>query len=117
MVTKSEYLFAFLCIPSRIILALLARDRLTSGEGIPMWARVLAIAVGFSFLRLWLNPGLRPTGPETFGKPIWWNSVRPIHAILWISFAIAALMDKEYAWKFLAADVIIGLTSLYFIKS
>lgn len=116
MIGPSDYLFALLCIPSRILIAAYARDRSRNGQGIPHILTILAFAFAIGFFRLWLNPSLRPTGPETFGKPIWWNSVRPIHSILWLAFAVAVLMDKPYAWKFLAVDVLVGLASYFFLK-
>ena len=58
---------------------------------------------------------LRPTGIETGGKKIWWNSYRPLFAAIWILFGIASLLNKSYAWKILSFDVIIGLF-LFFNK-
>lgn len=106
----SEYLFALGCIPSRTLIALWAKDNQ------PTWFIAIAALVALSFFRLWLNPELRPVGVETFGKPIWWNQMRIIHAILWMSFALAALQGRDWAWKLLALDVILGLASFFFIK-
>jgi hypothetical protein len=44
------------------------------------------------------------------GEKIWWNNLRPIHAILYILFAISAINKKSYSWIFLLIDVILGLT-------
>jgi hypothetical protein len=38
------------------------------------------IAIGFLSIYLF---GLREKGAETQGQPIWWNSIRPIHSILY----------------------------------
>ena len=110
MVTRSEVLFAFACIPSRILIALWAKDNQ------PKWAPIVAIITALAFFRLWLNPSLRATGLETFGQPIWWNQMRIVHAALWMAFALAALMGKDWAWRLLALDVVVGLASVFFIK-
>lgn len=109
MLTKSEILFLALCIPSRIALALGAREY--PKELIPF---ALAFAIGSMYFYL---TGTRTTGAETFGKPIWWNDMRPIHAFMWAAFVVAALQGKKWAWKLLAADVIIGLTAFFFVKN
>ena len=68
----------------------------------------IAIAVGFWTIYL---TGARRTGPEVFGKPIWWNSLRPVHGTLYGAFAIMALnpSTSKDAWKLLALDWVIGL--------
>lgn len=80
----------------------------------PVWLKrigYLALIPGIGFLVIWLT-GARKTGPETFGAPIWWNNLRPIHGMLYLLFAIFAIHgDNENAWKVLALDVIIGLAS------
>lgn len=49
-----------------------------------------------------------------FGGEAWWNSLRPVHAIIYLLFAYSAIHGKTYAWKFLLFDVILGLVS--FVK-
>lgn len=105
---KSEVLFLALCIPSRITLALGAREY--PKELIPF---ALAFSLGSTYYYL---SGTRRTGVETFGRPIWWNDLRPVHALMWFAFVIAAIGGKRWAWKLLAADVIIGLLSFFFLK-
>ena len=110
MVSRSELLFAFGCVPMRTLVALYARE-----NPHPLLI-LMSIIYVLRSIQLWRNPSLRPSGPETFGAPIWWNSMRPIHALLWLLFAISAIMKKEYAWKFLALDVVLGLASIFFLK-
>jgi len=108
MLTKSEILFLALCIPSRIALSLGAREY--PKELIPF-----ALVFGLGSLYYYLS-GTRTTGAETFGKPIWWNDMRPIHAFMWIAFAVMAFQGKKWAWKILAADVLLGLAAFFFLK-
>ena len=102
---KCIALFLLLCIPSRASIAYLAKN--ISSEYLPYMGTVALIpAIGFLLIFL---TGSRKTGFETFGSKIWWNSLRPLHSLLYFAFAIAAVQKKEYAWKFLALDVAIGL--------
>ena len=55
--------------------------------------------------------GSRKTGAEVFGDKIWWNNLRPIHAILYTLFAYNAINKNRKAWIYLFIDVIIGLIS------
>ena len=45
-------------------------------------------AIGFSYIFL---TGSRKTGIEVFGSKIWWNKLRPLHAILYGLFAYNAI--------------------------
>ena len=65
-------------------------------------------AIGFSYIFL---TGSRKTGAEVFGDKIWWNNLRPIHAILYTLFAYNAINKNRKAWIYLLIDVIIGLIS------
>ena len=49
------------------------------------------------------------TGGEVFGSKIWWNDLRPIHASLYILFALLALKKNKYSWVPLLVDVTFGL--------
>jgi hypothetical protein len=68
----------------------------------------LVPAVGFMYIYL---TGSRKTGGETFGEKIWWNDLRPVHAILYILFAYNAIIGNKQAWIYLLADVLFGLIS------
>tara|TARA_Y100001970_G_scaffold285211_1_gene404310 strand:+ start:1464 stop:1724 length:261 start_codon:yes stop_codon:yes gene_type:complete len=76
-----------------------------------------AIVPGLGFLYFYFS-GTRKTGPETFGKPIWWNTLRPIHGILYLIFAYMAINKNHDAWIVLLIDAIIGvIASLIFYGS
>ena len=68
----------------------------------------LVPAVGFIYIYL---TGSRKTGGETFGEKIWWNNLRPVHAILYLLFAYNAIIGNKRAWIYLLADVLFGLLS------
>jgi hypothetical protein len=71
----------------------------------------LALVPAIGFLFIWLT-GSRKSGPETLGAPIWWNNLRPVHALFYLTFAYLAIHGiKEHAWKVLALDVSLGFLS------
>jgi hypothetical protein len=39
----------------------------------------------------------RDYGPETFGKRIWWNDLRPVHAVLHLLFALTSMYQFVYS--------------------
>lgn len=65
-------------------------------------------AIGFTYIYF---TGSRKTGAEVFGDKIWWNNLRPIHALLYGLFAYNAIIMKPFAWTFLLLDVLVGLFS------
>jgi hypothetical protein len=73
----------------------------------------LALLPAIGFLYIYLT-GSRQTGPETYGEKIWWNSLRPVHSALYFLFAYNAINGNKESWKFLLADVIIGLISFLY---
>jgi hypothetical protein len=70
----------------------------------------LALLPAIGFIYIFLT-GSRQSGPETFGDKIWWNNLRPIHAILYLLFAYNAIIGNKQAWIYLLADVLFGLIS------
>ena len=44
------------------------------------------------------------------GEKIWWNHLRPIHSVLYFTFAILAICKKtDIAWKPLLVDDLIAI--------
>jgi drug/metabolite transporter (DMT)-like permease len=110
MHAKRAAIFLVGCIGARLLLVLLAYH-LARREPRALRAMALvAIAVSIGFFFIWSN-GLRKTGPETFGEPIWWNDLRPVHSALYAVFAVLAFREEtqRHAWAVLLADVAIGL--------
>ena len=104
-IQKRFLLFLFGCIGSRIGFAYLAKE--INKEYLPYMGYISFIpAIGFMYIFL---TGSREKGGEVFGSKIWWNSLRPIHAILWGLFSLYAINKKRESWRFLAIDVSIGL--------
>lgn len=105
-VTQKRFvLFLFGCIVSRILFMLLSKY--INIKYLPILGYIALIpAIGFTYIFL---TNSRKTGPEVFGNKIWWNYLRPVHALLYGLFAYFAINKKVYSWIFLLIDVIIGL--------
>ena len=102
--------FLLLCIPSRIIIALIAKY--TSPKYLS-YLGYLAIlpAIGFAYIFIF---GKRKRGGETFGQKIWWNHMRPIHSFMFALFAYLAINKNKNSHLVLFADAFIGLVSFLY---
>ena len=89
------------CIGTRLLLVLL-------GYMYPEIIGTIVLIPAIGFLVIYFG-GLRKTGIETGGAPIWWNHLRPFHALMYILFSIFSSYNG--AWLFLLVDVMVGLTA------
>ena len=99
-------LLAFLigCMGARLLLVYVIKQ-LNKG-----WLRLvgyLAILPVFGFLYIFFT-GVR-NNVGAFGEKVWWNGLRPVHAILYSLFAYFAILGNRHAWKFLFVDAIVSL--------
>ena len=102
---KRIILFMLGCVFTRLFIVYLAKN--IDEEYLPyMGYMALIPAIGFSVIYL---GDLRKTGGEVFGDKIWWNSIRPIHALLYFIFSIMAINKNRNSYKVLLVDVIFGL--------
>lgn len=105
---KRLLLFLIGCIGTRSIFAYLAKIASLDVLRVMGWIALMP-AIGFIYIFI---TGSRKTGAEVFGEKIWWNSLRPIHGLLYFTFAWLAINGvRGMAWKVLAADVVIGLSA------
>jgi hypothetical protein len=106
-IQKRFALFLFGCILVRSIFVYIAAT--IRIEYLPYLGYLALIPViGWIYI---LATGSRKTGQETMGQPIWWNSLRYVHALLYLTFAILAILKINKAWIVLLVDVIVGLTA------
>ena len=104
---KRFLLFLCGCIPTRAAFVYIAKN--VSLQYLPLLGYVALLpAIGFIYVYL---SGTRTTGPETFGDKIWWNHLRPIHALFYLLFAYNAIQRIQNAWIYLMYDVLLGLFS------
>jgi hypothetical protein len=106
-IKKRLLLFLLGCIPIRLLLVYVAKN--IQIDYLPILGYItLIIAVGFTYIYL---TDSRKTGPETFGEKIWWNNLRPIHAMFYYIFSYYAINKIRSGWVYLLYDVIVGLLS------
>ena len=107
VIQKRIILFLFGCIFVRSLFVIIAMK--INKKYLP-YLGMLAIIPACGFIYIYFG-GYRKKGGETFGQKIWWNNLRPIHAILYLTFAYLAIKKSKHSYKPLLIDVIIGLVS------
>jgi hypothetical protein len=104
---KRFLLFLIGCMGIRVLFTYIAKN--IDSSYLPYLGYLATIPViGFTYIYI---TDSRKTGKEVFGDKIWWNNLRPIHALLYGLFAYGAIHRDTGAWRYLLTDVIIGLTS------
>jgi len=106
-IQKRFLLFLFGCIVVRTLFAYVAKT--VDVKYLP-YLGALAIIPAIGFLYIFFTNS-RETGREVFGEKIWWNNLRPLHALLYLTFAFLAFQKKTTSWIPLAIDVAVGLVS------
>jgi len=99
---NAKELFVF-CIITRFIIVYLA---FISPQNIFLRSFSFTISIGFAY---YFFSGTRTIGPETFGKPIWWNKLRPIHSFNYLCYLILSFYNPQIAYLPLLFDVVIGV--------
>lgn len=102
---KRWAMFLLGCIPTRLLVAFILSK--LSKTHLRIAGLILLIPV-FGFMYIYLT-GSRKTGPETQGAPIWWNHLRPTHALFYLAAAIMALRQNERAYIPILIDTVFGL--------
>jgi hypothetical protein len=104
------YWFA-ICVIVRLLLVLLAFH---ADKKLLRVLSFFAFALAAGFFSIYVGD-LRKTGREVGGKEIWWNDLRPIHALFYLVFGVYAYLGKRNtAWKILLADVVFGTFAFLF---
>jgi hypothetical protein len=109
MDTKTKRILLYLvgCIGLRTLFAYIAKT--VEIQYLPyLGALALLPVVGWLYI---IFIGKRDTGFEVFGEKIWWKKLRIVHVIIYLLFAVLALMKHKCAWLLLLTDVLIGLAT------
>jgi len=110
-IQKRVLLFLVGCIGIRTLFVIAAKNSPVAYLKYMVYLALLP-AIGFVYIFL---TGSRQTGVEVFGGKIWWNDLRPIHAVFYFLFAYNAIMGNTGAWVYLLIDVLFGLSGfIYF---
>ena len=72
------------------------------------WMALPAVIIGLSFIVLNVFH-LRQTGREVNYERIWWDPIRPVHGLLYLTFAYLAWTLHAQAYIPLAVDALFGL--------
>ena len=112
-IQKRFLLFIFGCILSRLLLVYIAYK--INKKYLPIFGSLTLIpAIGFILIYLL---DLRKKGNEVFGEKIWWNYLRPIHGILYLSSVYYYWNDNiDMASICLALDIIFSLMYRFYFK-
>ena len=97
-------LFLLVCIPVRAAIAYAAKE---ASPTVLKVMGVIGIIASLSLFLIWATDSRKEKG--AFGGDVWWANYRLLHAILIFLFSTSALMTDPNSWKWLAADVSIGL--------
>jgi hypothetical protein len=106
-VHKRFLLFLVGCIGTRLLLVYIAKNINTT---LLRYMGYITLLPAFGFMYIFLT-GSRKTGAEVLGDKIWWNDLRPIHALLYFAFSYNAINGNPYSWVYLFVDVMLGLVS------
>ena len=102
-IQKRFFLFLFGCISIRFLFVLIAKY--INKDYLPYLGIIALIpAIGFTIIYL---GDYRKKG--AFDNNAWWNNLRPVHASLYILFALLAIKKNIYSWIPLLIDVVIGI--------
>lgn len=106
-IQKRFLLFLIGCIGTRSLFVYIAKNAKPSFLPYLGYLALLP-ALGFTYIYM---TDSRKTGTEVFGDKIWWNNLRPIHALLYTLFAYNSINQNPNSWVFLLIDVLLGLFS------
>ena len=106
-IQKRFLLFLIGCIGLRSLFVILAKN---ASVNYLKYLGYLALLPAVGFLYIFFT-GSRQTGEEVFGDKIWWNNLRPIHAVLYLLFSYNAIIGNKNSWIYLLVDVLFGLSS------
>lgn len=110
-IVQKRFMGFFICIITRLGLVYLAKyiDKKKL-----KWLGLIALLPALGFLTIYFG-GYRKTRGATFGQKIWWNNLRPVHSLLYFTFAYLAINKHNLAYLPLLIDVMIGaLSFLYY---
>ena len=103
---KRLIMFMFICLPCRVLLAYIAK---VSDVDTLRMLGYSALIPAVSFMYVY---NTKQTG--AFGQKAWWNDLRPLHSLLYLTFAMMAIQGIKYAHSALAFDALIGFVSFIF---
>tara|TARA_B110000261_G_scaffold156626_1_gene190753 strand:+ start:85 stop:426 length:342 start_codon:yes stop_codon:yes gene_type:complete len=102
---KKIILFVFGCLLVRFSFVLIAKN--INKKSLPLLGSI-ALIPAIGFLVVYFG-NLRQRG--ALNQKAWWNNLRPIHSLLYFTFAYLAFNKNNKAYIPLLLDVLIGLVA------
>ena len=109
-IQKRFIAFLIGCMGARLLLTYLSYK--LDSKYLP-YMGILTLIIGLGFTSIYIF-GLRKIGAETFGREIWWNNLRPIHAFFYLYFTYLAFKKKKISYLPLLIDTILGLIAFLY---
>ena len=107
------YLFLGICIPIRILLVFLVKDIIPDDDLKYVSIPLFLISIGFIRAMMYRQTAFESSGK---GGKVWWNHMRPLHAILYLTAGILAISEPKDTWIPLLVDVVIGILAYIVYK-
>lgn len=104
---NKTFLFLFACLGLRFLFSLVAY--LVPTSFLPLLG-IFALFPFIGFTTIYLF-NLRKTG--FFLKKPWWDSWRPLHACMYLLFALYCFKKMSFSWMILFADAVFGFIAWY----
>ena len=114
-VKKRFFLYLFGCIGFRTMITLLAKNlnenrNNNASKKYFKYFSLITLLIGLGFLYIYIFGSKKADSQLKWANSkVLWNDYRIIHAVLYISFSIMALLQLNNAWVLLALDTLLGL--------
>ena len=106
---KPKLIFMILCLPMRILIALLP---IYLNNYLNKIFSIITLIIGVSFIYAFFS-NTRHFG--IFNQPIWWHNIRLIHGMLFLTASIYLYNNNNMASIVLLLDVLLGF--IYFLNN
>jgi hypothetical protein len=110
MLTNSQLLVLFGCIPLRMALAYIST---LIPEKYKTLFGIVLMSMGLGFLYIYFT-NTRLNAPESGTGVSWWHNLRLIHGALYVVAAIYALQHSDLVWVPLTIDITFGIFVFFF---
>ena len=98
-------LFLTCCVLTRLFFVYLARY---GSDTVLKIMSLVAVIASLGFMTQFIY---HPNKRGFFGGQPWWNKLRPVHAALYLLFALMVFYHRDKAWIVLLVDVSIGVAA------
>lgn len=102
-VNKIHILYTLICLPIRIIIALIP---IYLNKYLKKIYSIIILIIGISFLYAYFS-NTRNFG--IFNQPAWWHNLRLIHGVLYLISSFYLFKNNNLSSGILLTDVVVGL--------